>query len=147
MGGRSIYMLEENDKNLNVIFEDMTNMGRDPIIVQQYLEEAKDGDKRIIIINGEVIRESVIRIPNKNDHRSNLASGGSIEKYLLDKDEFKICEKVATFLKKENIQFAGLDMIGNKITEINITSPTCVAEINKFHNINLGKYFWKKLND
>ncbi len=147
MGGRSIYMLEENDKNLNVIFEDMTNMGRDPIIAQQYLEEAKDGDKRIIIINGEVIRESVIRIPNKNDHRSNLASGGSIKKYLLDKDELKICKKVATFLKKENIQFAGLDMIGNKITEINITSPTCVAEINKFHNINLGKYFWKKLND
>tara|TARA_B100001778_G_C18377140_1_gene533495 strand:- start:98 stop:778 length:681 start_codon:yes stop_codon:yes gene_type:complete len=145
MGGRSIYMLEEFDKNLNVIFEDLTNMGKDFIIVQQYLEEAKEGDKRIIIINGEVIKESVIRIPNKNDHRSNLASGGSIKKYFLNKEEIEICEKVATFLKKENIQFAGIDMIGNKITEINITSPTCIAEINKFHNIDLGKYFWKKI--
>ena len=145
MGGRSIYMLAAHDKNLNVILEDMTNLGSDYIIAQQYLEEVKEGDKRIIIINGEVIKQAVIRISKGNDHRSNLASGGSIKKYILNEEELKICKEVAIFLKKENIQFAGLDMIGNKITEINITSPTCIAEINKFHNIDLGTYFWEKI--
>ncbi len=145
MGGRSIYFISESDKNLNVIFEDMTNLGQDYILVQKYLKEARKGDKRIIIINGKVIEKAVIRISNKNDHRSNLASGGFIKKYTLSKKELIICQEVANFLYSENIYFAGIDMIGNKITEINITSPTCVAEINKFHGINLGKIFWEFL--
>ena len=145
MGGRSIYMLEEYDKNSNVIYEDMTCLGKNYIMVQEYLEDSMKGDKRIIIINGKVIKESVIRIPNSNDHRSNIASGGSIEKYTLNKEEIKICEDVARFLSEKKIFFAGIDMIGNKITEVNITSPTCVVEINKFHNIDIGKIFWEQL--
>ena len=145
MGGRSIYLLEELDKNLNVIYEDMTDLGRNYIMAQEYLEDAKKGDKRIIIINGIVIKEAAIRISSNNDHRSNIASGGNIEKYILDEEEIKICEEVASFLIEKNIFFAGIDMIGNKITEVNITSPTCVTEINEFHNIDLGKMFWEHL--
>lgn len=143
MGGRSIYFLDKDDKNLNVIFEDMTNFGKNYILAQEYISEAKTGDKRIIIVNGEVIKEAVIRVPNDKDHRASTAAGGSIEKYYLKKEEIEICQDVADFLYEKNILFAGIDMIGNKITEINITSPTCVAEINKFHNIDLGKKFWE----
>ena len=145
MGGRSIYLLDESDKNLNVIFEDMTNFGINYIMAQEYLPDVKEGDKRIIVINGKVIKEAVIRVSKNNDHRSNLASGGTIQKYILRKEEIKICEKVAKFLVSKNIFFAGIDMIGNKITEINITSPTCISEINKFHNVDLGKIFWEQL--
>ena len=145
MGGHSIYLIDEKDKNFNVILEDLTNRGRNYIIAQKYIDEAINGDKRIIIINGEVIKEAVIRKPNFEDHRSNLASGGTIEKYILNSDEVKICNEIAFFLKKEDIFFAGVDMIGDKITEVNITSPTCIAEINKFHNVDLGKKFWNKI--
>ena len=145
MGGRSIYFIENMEKNLNVIFEDMTSFGKNYIIAQEYLEDAKKGDKRIIVINGKVIKEAVIRVSDDKDHRANLASGGSIKKYILNKEEIKICENIANFLSRENIFFAGIDMIGNKITEINITSPTCIAEINKFHNVDLGKFFWEQL--
>ena len=147
MGGRSVYFLEEKDKNFNVIFEEITNMGKNYILAQQYIKEASIGDKRIIVINGEVYKEAVIRKPNKNDHRSNLAAGGTIKKYLLNKKELNICNEIANYLKNENIFFAGIDMIGDKITEINITSPTCISEINKFHNIDLGMKFWEKINE
>ena len=147
MGGRSIYFLDKDDKNLNVIFEDMTNFGKNYILAQEYISEVKTGDKRIIIINGEVIKEAVIRVPNDDDHRAGPAAGGSIEKYYLSKEEIKICQDVADFLYEKNILFAGVDMIGSKITEINITSPTCVAEINKFHNVDLGKKFWECVNE
>ena len=147
MGGRSVYFLEEKDKNFNVILEEITNMGKNYILAQQYIKEASIGDKRIIVINGEVYKEAVIRKPNKNDHRSNLAAGGTIKKYLLNKKELNICNEIANYLKNENIFFAGIDMIGDKITEINITSPTCISEINKFHNIDLGMKFWEKINE
>ena len=147
MGGRSVYFLDQNDKNFNVIFEEITNMGKNYILAQKYIEEAINGDKRIITINGKVFKEAAIRIPNINDHRSNLASGGTIEKYILNKEEISICKEIASFLKKERIYFAGIDMIGKKITEINITSPTCIAEINQFHKINLGIKFWELINE
>ena len=146
MGGRSVYYLGEKDKNFNVIYEEITNMGENYILAQKYISEAENGDKRVIIINGEVFKQAVIRKPNINDHRSNLASGGTIEKYILNENEISICNEVASFLQKEKIYFAGLDMIGEKITEINITSPTCIAEINKFHNIDLGVKFWEKID-
>jgi len=145
MGGRSIYYLEELDKNFNVIFEDMTDMGRNYIMAQKFLEEVAEGDKRIIIINGNVIEHSIIRKSSENDHRSNLASGGNIEKYTLNLNEKKICEEVGNYLSSNNIFFAGIDMIGEKITEINITSPTCIAEINKIHDVDVGKIFWEQL--
>ena len=145
MGGRSIYFLEDLDKNFNVIFEDMTQMGKNYIMAQEFLDEVDDGDKRIIIINGKVIEQSIIRKSSSKDHRSNIASGGSIEKYTLTKKEKEICNEVAAYLVSKNIFFAGVDMIGNKITEINITSPTCVAEINSLHNVDIGKIFWDQL--
>jgi len=147
MGGKSIYLIDEFDKNFNVIAEDMTCSWKNYIIAQEYLHDAIEGDKRIIVINGEVIEESVIRVPNNNDHRANLASGGSIKKYNLTQSEIKICKEVAKFLFEKNIFLAGIDMIGNKITEVNITSPTCLTEINDFHNIDLGKRFWEAVNE
>jgi glutathione synthase len=147
MGGKSIYLIDESDKNFNVITEDMTCSWNNYIIAQEYLPDANKGDKRIIVINGKVIEESVIRVPNNNDHRANLASGGSIKKYNLTQEEIKICKEVAKFLFEKNIFLAGIDMIGNKITEVNITSPTCFSEINNFHNIDLGKTFWEVVNE
>ena len=147
MGGKSIYLIDEFDKNFNVIAEDMTCSWKNYIIAQEYLHDAIEGDKRIIVINGEVIEESVIRVPNNNDHRANLASGGSIKKYNLTQSEIKICKEVAKFLFEKNIFLAGIDMIGNKITEVNITSPTCLTEINDFHNIDLGKRFWEAVSE
>jgi glutathione synthase len=122
-------------------------MGENYILAQRYIPEAVNGDVRIIVINGEVYKEAVIRKPNRNDHRSNLASGGTIEKYLLNKNEINICNEIANFLRNEKIYFAGIDMIGSKITEINITSPTCISEINNFHDINLGIKFWEKIDE
>ena len=98
MGGRSIYYIEELDKNFNVIFEDMTDMGRNYIMAQKFLEEVAEGDKRIIIINGNVIEHSIIRKSSENDHRSNIASGGYIEKYTLNSNEKKICKEVGNYL-------------------------------------------------
>jgi len=92
-----------------------------------------------------VIEHSIIRKSSDNDHRSNIASGGNIEKYILNLNEKKICEEVANYLSSNNIFFAGIDMIGEKITEINITSPTCIAEINKIHDVDVGKMFWEQL--
>tara|TARA_Y100000768_G_scaffold53683_1_gene35382 strand:+ start:1297 stop:2232 length:936 start_codon:yes stop_codon:yes gene_type:complete len=145
MGGRSIYLLEDMDKNFNVIFEDMTQMGKNYIMAQEFLSDVENGDKRIIIINGIVVEKSIIRKSSNEDHRSNIASGGSIEKYILTKEESEICNEIAEYLVSKNIFFAGVDMIGNKITEINITSPTCIAEINSMHNIDIGRFFWEQL--
>ena len=103
MGGRSIYYIEDLDKNFNVIFEDMTDMGRNYIMAQKFLEEVAEGDKRIIIINGNVIEHSIIRKSSESDHRSNIASGGYIEKYTLNSNEKKICGEVGNYLSSNNI--------------------------------------------
>lgn len=136
MGGSSIFRIKDGDKNKNVILETLTQHQSQYIMVQDYQEAIKDGDKRILIVNGEPIKYLLARIPSDKDNRGNLAAGATAEVRELGDVEYKIAKKVGKKLKKHGVMFAGLDVIGDKLTEINITSPTCIQEIYKATKIN-----------
>lgn len=129
MGGRSVFHIKNDGQNLGVIIETLTNNGRHPIMAQCFLPEIIHGDKRILMIDGEPISHCLARIPSSGEHRGNLAAGGSGEVRLLtDRDRY-IATQVGPELKRRNLHFVGLDVIGDYLTEINITSPTCLREI------------------
>lgn len=136
MGGSSIFRIKEGDKNKNVILETLTNHESRYIMVQDYQKAIKEGDKRILIINGEPVKYLLARIPSDNDNRGNLAAGATTEVRELQDGEYKIAKKVAKNLKKQGVMIAGIDVIGDKLTEVNITSPTCIQEIYKETKIN-----------
>ena len=129
MAGNGIFMVTPKDKNMNVILETATNNGTKTIMVQRYLPEIKKGDKRIIVIKGEAIPYSLARIPLKGEVRANLAKGGKGKTQKLTAGDKKIVIGVKDFLIKNKLNFVGLDIIGNYLTEINITSPTGIVEI------------------
>ncbi len=143
-GGESIYRIKENDENFNVILESFLKSFKEQIIVQQYVPEVKKGDKRIILIDGE-IEGAINRIPAKNENRSNMHVGGKPMKTILTKNDELICKKISPFLKKNGLFLVGIDIIGKFITEINVTSPTGLKEINHFNNVNIQEIFWEKL--
>jgi glutathione synthase len=129
MGGASIFRAKPEDSNLNVILEVLTGKGQHQIMAQKYLPEIKAGDKRILMIDGEPVPFALARIPVKGETRGNLAAGGTGKgRPLTDRDHW-ICEQVAPELKRRGLYFVGLDVIGEYLTEINITSPTCVREL------------------
>lgn len=129
MAGSGIFVIEEGDRNLNSILE--TSLQRvDTIMVQKYLPEISQGDKRIIMINGEA-KGALIRVPTKKDHRANLAAGGNYAKYEMTARDSEICAALKNFLLDNGIYLAGIDVIGDYLTEINITSPTCMQEIDR----------------
>ncbi len=131
MGGRGVFSIELGDKNTDTLIETATNQATNLVIVQKYLPEIKtEGDKRIIVINGKPAG-AILRIPPEHDFRANLAAGGSYAKYDLNDKDLEICKKLESFLVENDIYLAGLDVIGTKLTEINITSPTCLQEINR----------------
>ncbi|AJC48925.1 glutathione synthase [Allofrancisella guangzhouensis] len=136
MGGSSIFRIKEGDKNKNVILETLTYHQTKYIMVQDYQEAISKGDKRILIVNGEPIKYLLARIPSDKDNRGNLAAGATAEIRLLEDSDYKIAKKVAKKLKKYGVMFAGIDVIGDKLTEINITSPTGIQEIYKATKIN-----------
>ncbi len=138
MGGASIFQTGKNDKNLNVIIETVTNNGCRTTMAQEYIPEISQGDKRILIINGEPVPYALARIPSSEDFRGNLAKGGTGEGRPLTEDDFKICKAVGPVLKKMGILFAGLDVIGKHLTEVNVTSPTCIRELDKQFNLNIA---------
>ena len=138
MGGSSIFRIKDGDKNKNVILETLTNHQSRYIMVQDYQEAISNGDKRILIVNGEPIKYLLARIPSDSDNRGNLAAGASSEIRPLNESDFKIAKKVAKKLKKIGVIFAGIDVIGDKLTEINITSPTGIQEIYKSTKINVA---------
>ena len=113
-------------------------------MIQEYLPEVRNGDKRIILIDGEVIG-AVNRVPAKGDSRSNMHVGGTPKKTFLNKNDLFICNKISNFLKEKGLFFVGIDVIGKYITEINVTSPTGLREINEFNKIKIEKIFWDKL--
>jgi glutathione synthase len=138
MGGKSIFKVKENDSNANVIFETMLH-NKKPVMAQRYIKEIKTtGDKRILLINGTPSHYALQRMPQGIDHRGNLATGGSAIACTLNEQDKKICKIIKPFLQKHNIVFAGIDVIGDYLTEINITSPTCIVEINKQKNYNIA---------
>ena len=137
MGGASIFRVKPDGNNLGVIIETLTNLGKRYMMVQEYLPQIKDGDKRILIVDGEVIPYCLARLPTKGETRGNLAAGGTGRPQEISETDRALAEAVAPTLRDNNILFVGLDVIGEKITEINITSPTCVREIEGHYNINI----------
>jgi len=138
MGGTSIFRVKADDQNLNVILETLTQYGSQTIMAQKYLAGISDGDKRVLIVDGEVIPYCLARIPSANDFRGNLAAGGRGEvRPLSDRDQW-IAKQIAPTLVERGLLFVGLDIIGDYLTEINVTSPTCVQEIDREKNTAIG---------
>ena len=129
MGGRSIFRARDSDDNLNVIIETLSQGGRELIMAQRYLAEIKDGDKRVLLIDGEPVPYCLARIPSGRDFRGNLAVGGRGEARPIGEAERRIAAAVGPELRRRGMLFVGLDVIGDRLTEINVTSPTCVREI------------------
>lgn len=138
MGGTSVFRVRSDDSNLSVIIETLTHHGQRQIMAQQYLPEIIDGDKRILMIDGEAADYCLARIPAVGESRGNLAAGGTGEaRELTDRDRW-ICEQVGPSLKQKGLVFVGLDVIGDYLTEINVTSPTCVREIDRAQNLDIA---------
>jgi glutathione synthase len=142
MGGESIFQVQPADPNLNVILETITAKDHDLVMVQRYIPEITEGDKRVLVVNGEPVPYALARIPGQGDFRGNLAKGGTGKGVPLSDRDYWICEQVAPELKRRGIVFAGLDIIGDWLTEINVTSPTCIRELDSQYGLNIaGKMF------
>ena len=139
-GGLGIFLLSSEDRNARSTLELLTDHGRRWVIVQEYLPQARIGDKRVIVIDGEVIG-AILRTPQKNDHRGNIHVGGQVSSTELTFEENQVCIEVALRLKQDGIFFAGLDLIGGYLTEINITSPTGIRELKELNGIDAGARF------
>lgn len=138
MGGASVFRIKANDSNIGVIIETLTKHGKTLTMAQRFIPEIKKGDKRILLINGEAVPYALARIPAKGETRANLAAGGEgVGVELTDRDRW-ICEQVAPTLKAKGLIFVGIDVIGDYLTEINVTSPTCIRELDKQYNINIS---------
>ncbi|WP_111978352.1 glutathione synthase [Algibacillus agarilyticus] len=142
MGGASIFRLKPADANVGVIIETLTEHGERYTMAQKFIPEITEGDKRILMINGEPIDYCLARIPAKGETRGNLAAGGRGEARPLSDSDRWIAEQVGPTLKEKGLIFVGLDVIGDKLTEINVTSPTCVQEISNAFDVDItGKLF------
>ncbi|MGM0629994.1 MAG: glutathione synthase [Pseudomonadota bacterium] len=147
MGGASIFKVGADGSNLGVIIETLTEKGQRYAMVQKYLPEIKDGDKRILIINGEPVPYSLARIPSAGETRGNLAAGGSGRAQPLSDSDWALARKVAPELKKRGLIIVGLDVIGDRITEINVTSPTCMREIENAYDINIAEMVFQAIEE
>jgi len=137
MGGASIFRVRQDDPNISVILETMTAFKTRFVMAQRYLPAIKQGDKRILMVNGEPIPYALARIPLAGETRGNLAAGGSgVGQPLTDRDRW-IAQQVGPTLKKKGLVFVGIDVIGDTLTEINVTSPTCVQELDKQFGLNI----------
>ncbi len=142
MGGRDIFKFETNDTTIDTILERLTNNGKRPIMAQEFLPDIDKGDKRILLINGKPVGYTLARIPAKGSFKGNLAAGAKgIGQLLSNRDKY-LCEQIAPTLKAKGLMFVGLDVIGDYITEINVTSPTCIRELDAQFGLNIaGKLF------
>ena len=131
MGGASIFRVRPGDANLGVILETLTQHGQHQIMAQKYLPEIVDGDKRILLIDGEPVSHALARIPAVGENRGNLAAGGSGVARPLTARDREICAEVGPVLREKGLLFVGIDVIGDYLTEINVTSPTCIRELDK----------------
>ncbi len=138
MGGSAIFRLKQDDPNVSVIIETLTENGQQQIMAQKYLPEIKEGDKRILVINGVPVDYCLARLPAKGETRGNLAAGGTGRAQPLSDRDRWIANQVAPELVKRGLLFAGLDVIGDYLTEINVTSPTCIREIDAAYNTDIA---------
>ncbi|MFQ5534700.1 MAG: glutathione synthase [Sphingomonadales bacterium] len=140
-GGAGVFHLRPEDDNLNALLEMFTGLYREPIMVQRFLPEVRDGDKRIILVDGEPVG-ALNRIPPKGEARSNLHVGGKALASKLTEREREICRAIGPALRERGLIFVGIDVIGDYLTEINVTSPTGIQEIERFDGINIAALIW-----
>ena len=138
MGGRLVFVLAEGDPNTSVVLETLTQGGNTLTVAQKFVPEIKDGDKRILLIDGEPVPYALARVPAPGEARGNLAAGGTgVGVPLSDRDRW-ICSRVGPTLKAKGLVFVGLDVIGDWLTEINVTSPTCIRELDKIYSLDIA---------
>jgi glutathione synthase len=138
MGGASIFRVTENDLNTNVIMETLTEHQTHYVMAQRFIPEIQQGDKRILLVDGEAVPYALARVPAKGETRGNLAAGGTGIGVALSQRDFWICEQVASTLKAKGLMFVGIDVIGDYLTEINITSPTCIRELDQIYGLDIA---------
>lgn len=138
MGGHGVFHLHSTDHNINVVIEMLTQVGSRYIMAQRYLPEIRDGDKRILMIDGEPISYALARVPAPGETRGNLAAGGSGVGVPLSERDRWICSQVGPTLREKGLLFVGLDVIGDYLTEINVTSPTCIRELDALYGLDIA---------
>jgi glutathione synthase len=143
-GGAGVFHIRPDDENLNALLEIFTGLYREPIIIQKYMPEIRRGDKRIILIDG-VAAGAVNRVPADGEARANLHAGARAEKTSLTKREHELCETIGPALKERGLIFVGIDVIGDYLTEINVTSPTGIMEINQLNDARLDRLVWEAI--
>ena len=141
-GGSNVFYLNEKDPNLNIIIDSLLSE-KEHVIVQKFIENVKNGDKRILLINGLPVG-AVNRIPVNNEIRANLHIGGRAKKTNLTKREKFICNQIKSKLREKGLFFTGIDVIDGYLTEINVTSPTCIREIDTLNKVNISHIYWEK---
>lgn len=140
-GGAGVFLLPEADMNFTSLLEMFDQQFREPLIAQRYLKEVRGGDKRIILVDGEPVG-AINRVPAENDARSNMHVGGRAEHSELTKREREICERIGPTLKEQDFIFVGIDVIGDYMTEINVTSPTGIREVKAFSGTDIAALVW-----
>jgi glutathione synthase len=140
-GGAGVFHVRPDDDNFNAMLETYAQRSREPIVVQRYLPAVREGDKRIILVEGEPVG-AINRVPQAGEARSNMHVGGRAEKSALTPREREICAAIGPALRKQGLVFVGIDVIGDCLTEINVTSPTGIQEIDRFDGVNLAGLVW-----
>ncbi|RCL03580.1 MAG: glutathione synthase [Candidatus Tokpelaia sp. JSC161] len=140
-GGSGIFYLAADDLNSLSLLDLFRKLFKEPFIVQRYLKDIGEGDKRIILLDGEPVG-AINRIPNKGDVRSNMHVGGRVERADITKREYEICDRIGPSLKERGLILTGIDVIGGYLTEINVTSPTGIREIKRFDGVDIAVLFW-----
>jgi glutathione synthase len=145
MGGTSVFRIKPGDSNAGVIFETLTKLESNYCMAQKYLPAILEGDKRVLMVNGKPVPFSLARIPAAGELRGNLAAGGRGVPKPLSESDLKICGRVSKELVRRGLLFVGLDIIGDRLTEINVTSPTCARELDPNLEVNIGNMFMESL--
>ncbi len=143
-GGAGVFRLDENDRNLSSLHELFTGFSREPLIVQKYLPAVSKGDKRVILVDGEAVG-AINRVPAAGEVRSNMHVGGRPEKVALTERDREICAAIGPLLKEKGQIFVGIDVIGEYLTEINLTSPTGIQELERFDGVNIAEKIWQAI--
>ena len=138
MGGQSIFRVKKGDNNTNVILETVTRLGTSQTMVQRYIPEISEGDKRILLIDGKPVDYALARLPAAGENRGNIAAGASTRGQPLSERDRWLCTQIGDELRQRGLIFVGLDVIGDYITEINVTSPTCIRELDNEFNLNIS---------
>ena len=147
MGGRSIFVVKKGDNNANVIFETLTDFGKQFAMAQVYIPEISLGDKRVLLVNGETVPYALARIPSDDDNRGNLVMGATGVGQELSAADIAICERVGPVLRDAGVLFAGIDIIGDYLTEVNVTSPTGIREIDKQFDLNIAALLFDAIEE